>query len=627
MPQAPDLTGCALDDRYELHALIGEGAFGRVYRGRDRRLRRAVAIKVIKPWWTEDPEWVGSFEREAQILARVSDPGIVQIFDVGHAREGLYYVSELVEGESLADRLQRGALAPGHASGIAEQLCRALAHAHARRIVHRDVKPANILLSLEGRVKVGDFGVARLAEGSTDGPSATIVGTPRYMAPEQARGWPTSPATDVYSVGIVLYEMLSGRPPFTEKSAVELALRHVQDPPPPLPASAPRELSEIVARALAKDPAHRYETAAEMADALAGARQTASSAHAGSRRSRAARTRATIRSSGRRAGPARSLRPVGAPSPPAGTATEPSPPPPRLRSAEGRKRTRGHAPDATRVAARMSPRRNVNPAARRRSAAALTLAFMLVLAMAGAALVLGASKHVRVPALSHLRRSVIASRAQRLGLRAVFTSRYSEAPRGTAIAQAPAPRALLRQGAKVRVVLSAGLAPVAIPQLIGQPSMQARSALERLGLRSVLTPVPAPGVRPGTVNAQTPRAGSQAPAHSTIWLSVSEVPRWRALTSITGSSAQTSVPFRIRGTRFRVLYSMGYQGTCTLIFICSGPSAEVANLSNGTRAAGFDLGDGSGQTRVVQSGPGRYQIKLSPGSDTARWSIEVEDYH
>ncbi len=215
MPHAPDLSGCALDDRYELRAVIGEGAFGRVYEGRDRRLERPVAVKVIKPWWAEDPEWVVTFERETRLLARVSDPGIVQIYDVGHAPEGLYYVSELVDGENLASRLRRGPLPAWEACDVAAQLCRALARAHAQRIVHRDVKPANILLSTEGRVKVGDFGVARLAEGSTDGHGAhppSIVGTPRYMAPEQGRGLPTTPATDVYSVGVVLYEMLSGAP-------------------------------------------------------------------------------------------------------------------------------------------------------------------------------------------------------------------------------------------------------------------------------------------------------------------------------------------------------------------------------------------------------------------------------
>src|ERR1700749_1418535 len=210
MPYAPDLSGYALDERYELRTIQGEGAFGCVYDGFNRRLERPVAVKVIKPWWADDPEWVATFERETRILARLSDPGIVQIYDVGNAPEGLYYVSELVHGESLAARLRRGPLPAWEACGGAHQLCRGLAGAHAERIVHRDVKPANILLSTEGRVKVGDFGVARLAEGSTGGFGTSIVGTPRYMAPEQGRGLPTTPATDIYSVGIVLYEMLAG---------------------------------------------------------------------------------------------------------------------------------------------------------------------------------------------------------------------------------------------------------------------------------------------------------------------------------------------------------------------------------------------------------------------------------
>jgi serine/threonine protein kinase len=188
MPHAPDLSGSALDERYELRTIIGEGAFGRVYEGFDRRLERPVAVKVIKPWWAEDPAWVATFQRETRLLARVSNPGIIQIYDVGHAEQGLYYVAELVDGESLSVRLRRGPLPAWGVCGVAAQICQALAGAHAQRIVHRDVKPANIMLSTDGRVKVGDFGVARLAEGSTDGTAASIVGTPRYMAPEQGRG-------------------------------------------------------------------------------------------------------------------------------------------------------------------------------------------------------------------------------------------------------------------------------------------------------------------------------------------------------------------------------------------------------------------------------------------------------
>ena len=266
----PDLSGRVLDDRYELEAIVGEGTFGRVYRGRDRRLGRAVAVKVIKPWWAEDPEWVRAFERETQLLASLSHHGVVAIFDVGAAPEGHYLVSELVEGGSLARRLRAGPLPAAEARRIAAGLCRALGRAHAGRIVHRDVKPENVLLAHDGTVKVGDFGIARLAESTTEVPAGTIVGTPRYMAPEQARGGPVTPATDVYAAGVVLYEMLAGRPPFAGQSAVELALRHVTDPPPPLPDGVPDDLASVVARALAKEPAARYADGETMARALEG---------------------------------------------------------------------------------------------------------------------------------------------------------------------------------------------------------------------------------------------------------------------------------------------------------------------------------------------------------------------
>ena len=211
-------------------------------------------MKVIKPWWAEDSAWVERFQREAQLLARVSDPGIVQVFDIGHAEEGPYYVAELVEGESLAERLRRWPAQPRRGPLGRRAAYRALASAHAQGVVHCDVKPANVLLAADGTVKVGDFGVARLAEGTSQAPSATVAGTPRYMSPEQARGRPTTAATDVYSAGVVLYEMLAGEPPFVQRLAVELGLRHLQDEPPPLPARVPPALREVVERALAEGP-------------------------------------------------------------------------------------------------------------------------------------------------------------------------------------------------------------------------------------------------------------------------------------------------------------------------------------------------------------------------------------
>jgi serine/threonine-protein kinase len=591
-----------------------------------------VAVKVIKPWWSEDPYWVLSFEREAQLLARVHDPGIVQIFDVGHAAEGLYYVAELVDGESLASHLRQGQLPSSDACDVAEQLCRALAQAHAKCVVHRDVKPANVLISADGRVKIADFGVARLAEGTTDGAAATIVGTPRYMAPEQARGLRTTPATDVYGVGIVLYEMLAGRPPFIEKSAVELALRHLQDPPPPLPPSTPQLLVEIVDRALAKNPATRYPNGAAMADALAQAResisdQQISTAPGTTAGALATLTPATIFAVARPAAtPATRVLRNGDRAAEAASATH-HPTSSGHEAATGSLMGTGEGVAPTRVAAPMTPRLNVNPSARRRNAAAFALVFLVLLGMVAAAIVIAPGGRVSVPYFRGLSRASIAAKASHVNLQTAFGARYDQAPRGIAITQSPSPGTRVADGTTVRVELSAGPPPVEVPRFLDQPSANAQATLQRLGLHASLTQVPAPGVGGGIVIRQSPAAGANLSAGSSVALSVAETPRWRPLTSFAGDGNGRSVPFRIRGTRWQVVYSMGYEGTCTLLFICSGPSAKVANLHPGSNATQFDLNDGSDQTQRFESGPGLYQISVAPGSDTARWSIEIEDYY
>ncbi len=579
MPHAPDLVGCALDGRYELHELIGEGTFGRVYRGYDRRLAREVAIKVIKPWWAEDPDWADSFGREAQLLARVSDPGIVQIYDVGQAEEGLYYVTELVSGESLGSRLRRGGRLPvWEGCEIAEQICRALEHAHAEQIVHRDIKPANVLISRTGRVKVGDLGIARLAEGTTEGGTATIVGTPRYMAPEQASGQPVTPATDVYSAGIVLYEMLAGHPPFGGESAVEIALRHVQEPVPSLPAATPVSLQRIVERALAKDPADRYQSAAAMAEELASAQARARS----------------------------------------DSSAEPS---------NGRSPEEPPAGDRTWVAPRFTPRRNVNPAARRRSIAALGLALALLCAMVAAAIALTAGPTARVPQLHGLTKAAGGAKLRRLHLRADFVREFSWAKSGTVVGQTPAVGTRVKQDSGIQVVLSKGPRPVKVPSVKGSSSSAAIARLHRIPLNARLAYVPAPGTAPGIVTGQSPAAGEDLRPHSTITLSVAETPSWRSVTTLTGSGSGHSVAFQIRGSQWRIVYQMSYQGTCDFVLFCNGPSAQVIGVGTGSTDKSFDLSDGGSKTQVFQTGPGRYQVAIKAGWDSARWSMTVQDWY
>jgi serine/threonine-protein kinase len=561
-----------LDGRYELGALIGQGTFGRVFRGYDRRLARPVAVKVIKPWWTEEPEWAERFEREAQLMARLGDPGIVQIHDIGHSEDGLYYVAELIDGESLADRLSRGALPPPEALEMAVRLCRALAPAHAQRVVHRDIKPGNVLITLDGRVKVADFGVARLAEGTSDGPGGTVLGTPRYMAPEQARGRKPTPATDVYGVGVVLYEMLAGHPPFTEGSAVELALRHVGDPAPPLPGHVPPALAGVVDRALAKDPEDRFADAAEMAVALEAARAEVEGADA--------------------------------------------PPAVPLPSRRG--------PSGTLAAPRRGPRRKFNPAESRRYRALLIGVLVILAALiAGALLTSGGT--ARVPSLQGLRRAAVGARLRHADLGPSFRRSYSAAPTGTVIAQRPSPGARVSDGSRVTLTLSAGPRPVSLPQLVGQQTAAAETIASRLGLTVNINQVSAPGVAPGLVVQQIPDATTPVQRHSHVTLQVAETPRWHYLDSFSGHAGGNSGPFVIRGSRWRIVESMGYDGTCTYIFFCSGPSATITNAVSGATVSQFDLGEGENQTKVFSSGAGTYDIRVTPGSDNAHWTIQVQD--
>jgi serine/threonine-protein kinase len=618
MPRAPDLAGRALDDRYELHAVLGEGAFGRVYRGRDRRLERPVAVKVIKPWWAEDSAWVERFQREAQLLARVSDPGIVQVYDIGHAEEGPYYVAELVEGESLAERLRRGPLPAAEARSVAEQLCRALASAHAQGVVHCDVKPANVLLAAGGQVKVGDFGIARLAEGTSQALSATVAGTPRYMSPEQARGRPTSPATDVYSAGVVLYEMLAGEPPFVHGSPVELGLRHLQDDPPPLPARVPAALQQIAWRALAKEPAERYPDGAAMAAALRAADSPA-------------RTPARPKPPG--ATPEGELADgVGSEANVAATVVMAEPETIDLAAASRQESATlatsvlGDSPKPPPRPPSSPQRRNAAPARRRRL---LLLAALLVLAGGALAVLLltGSSARTSVPRLRGLPRGGVEARARRTHVKPAFSKRYSETAAGVAIAQEPAAGTQVASNSIVRVVLSAGPPPVQVPGVVGKSSVAAERLLAHKGLRYAVTFVAMPGSQPNVVTRQSPRAPASVPRGSTVALSVAESPHWRALTSFGGVDDGRSVPFRILGKRWRVSYSMDYEGSCTLLLVCFGPSAEAIDLHNEASAGDFELGEGDSQTHTFDSGPGLYRLLVSGGHDSARWSMTVEDYY
>jgi len=269
----PPQPGDLIADRYELEELVGTGGMSSVFRARDRQLERRIAIKILYEHYADDPEYLERFRREARAVAKLSHPNIVTVIDRGDDDGRQYIVFEHVDGENLKELVVRsGRLPVRQALELALAVADGLSFAHEHGLVHRDVKPQNVLLSSEGEVKVTDFGIARslhVDHGVTQ--TGTVLGTGEYLAPEQASGKPVSPATDVYSLGVVLWELLAGDVPFTGENFVAVALHHVNDPPPHLrerrPDVSPR-LDAAVDRALAKDPARRFHSMAAFAKEL-----------------------------------------------------------------------------------------------------------------------------------------------------------------------------------------------------------------------------------------------------------------------------------------------------------------------------------------------------------------------
>jgi serine/threonine-protein kinase len=268
-------TPRVLGSRYEIGETLGYGGMAEVHLGRDVRLGREVAVKVLRADLARDPSFQTRFRREAQAAASLNHPAIVAVYDTGEDLSGPngstpYIVMEFVEGRTLRDVLKaEGRVMPRRAMEIVADVCAALDFSHRNGIVHRDVKPGNVMITPTGAVKVMDFGIARAVAdaGATVTATAAVIGTAQYLSPEQARGENVDARSDVYSTGCLLYELLTGHPPFTGDSPVAVAYQHVRETAPP-PSSAnpdvPPPLDAIVMKALAKNPANRYQTAAEM---------------------------------------------------------------------------------------------------------------------------------------------------------------------------------------------------------------------------------------------------------------------------------------------------------------------------------------------------------------------------
>ena len=269
------MIGTVLSGRYRLEAKLGSGGMSTVYLANDGTLDRAVAVKVMHREMSEQPDQLERFRQEARAVAKLSHPNVVAVIDAGEDGGHPYIVFEYVEGETLKQRIARlGALDTQEALAYAIEIARGLTVAHARNMVHRDIKPQNVLIDAEGRAKLTDFGISRQLE--QDGMTATgrVLGTTDYVAPEQAMGHPVDPRSDIYSLGVVLYEMLIGQVPFHADSQVGVAMKHVNEELPDVQQRRP-EISAaaalVVERATAKDPHERYQEVGEMIDDLSTA--------------------------------------------------------------------------------------------------------------------------------------------------------------------------------------------------------------------------------------------------------------------------------------------------------------------------------------------------------------------
>jgi beta-lactam-binding protein with PASTA domain/tRNA A-37 threonylcarbamoyl transferase component Bud32 len=489
----------SLTERYHLASHLARGGMADVYLGQDTLLGRKVAIKVLHAQFSNDEAFVKRFRREAQAAANLANPNIGGVYDWGQAGNTYFIVMELVDGRSLRDVLRsEGALLPRRAAEIGAEVASALAAAHRAGLVHRDVKPGNILLATDGTVKVTDFGIARAWDDSQElTKTGAVIGTATYFSPEQAQGTPADERSDVYSLGVVMYEMLAGRPPFQGDSPVAVAYQHVSSSAPPpstLNSDVPPELDAVVTRALQKDPAFRYQTAdefkADLTRILAGQ----------------------------------------APNVP--TAAVPAPLPAGAIEAAATTRVMTHP-------AAPSPNTQTMPTLPDRGPSQipfiltafglltlLALLVFLVFRLASADQVPPETELFEVPNVVGMTEAEAADVLRAAGFRVELRPEASaEVAEGIVIRTSPAAGAELAQNEPVLVYVSAGTEPVLVPNVIGMPQAEAAAAIEDAGLAvGTVTTRPDTEAPAGEVIEQAPLSGVELPPGTAIDLVVSEGP-------------------------------------------------------------------------------------------------------
>jgi serine/threonine-protein kinase len=489
-------TPQVLGERYEIGGVLGRGGMAEVHRGRDLRLGREVAVKVLRSDLARDPSFQVRFRREAQAAASLNHPAIVAVYDTGEDRTTIgatpYIVMEYVEGETLRDVIRReGHLSAERAMSLAADICGALDFSHRNGIVHRDVKPGNVMITPQGTVKVMDFGIARAVSDSaaTMTSTAAVIGTAQYLSPEQARGDSVDARSDVYSMGCLLYELVTGAPPFSGDSPVAVAYQHVREDPR-LPSSinpeVPPELDAILLKAMSKNPANRYQSAAEMRNdllrALAGQRVEATPVMGDIEKT-------TI------------------------LAATPG--------GYGKGYGQDDRWDDEDEAARRRRRKII--------AIVSVLAVLLLAGAIAAAIALSgkdtppATATVNVPALLNLDQAAAEKALTDKGLKVgdVSQAPSTTVPQGKVISSDPSSGASVATGTSVKLVISAGPDTVPVPNVVGLKEDKARDTLKQAGFTSVSSRPTDSLEDQGNVVAVDPAESTQAAKNTTITLQIS----------------------------------------------------------------------------------------------------------
>ncbi|MCI6377252.1 MAG: Stk1 family PASTA domain-containing Ser/Thr kinase [Clostridiales bacterium] len=488
------MKGMVFAERYKLEDFIGQGGMSLVYRAVDVRTGHSVAVKILKSEYNSDKEFLERFQREAQAASLMSHHNLVNLLDVGVEGEYRYLVLEYVNGNTLKDVIrQKGRLNYQTAIQIAVRILSALQHAHDNGIIHRDIKPQNVLIHADGHVKVSDFGIARMTNAFTISKGDTVVGSVHYSSPEQATGSVVEATSDIYSTGVVMYEMLTGRVPFVGDTPVAVAMQHVKDPPPPITDYAPETPPAVVAvvmKALEKDPKKRFQSAREMADALMKAKD--------GRLAPADVTGTTDRRP-----------PVGKPSV-AQRVREVSP---RTQQEAGR---------------RLSQTARRKPVRRRRKIAQMALS---ALAAAGvlALLTLGViqvytrvSRSAIAPDVVGLSVGDAQAMARREGLNWQQTDiNHDSLPAGTVISQIPEANTPMEKGDSLLATVSLGPVSAVMPDMTGLSYEDAASRLKERGFGNVVIIKTVSASAEGMVLGQNPQPGQSFTIGQTVELTVS----------------------------------------------------------------------------------------------------------